>query len=270
METDNLDKRSKYLRSLVLDALRSNGGGHFGSSFSTIETLRVIYDSFLRFNPQNPEWIDRDRFILSKGHGCLALYAILADKGFYPVEEMKSFCKPRSRFGGHPERGKVPGVEASTGALGHGLPIAVGMALAIRLRNSSSRVVVLVGDGEMNEGSNWEAVMASAKHRLSNLTLIVDYNKVQSYGKTVDVLDLEPLEEKLESFGFRTGHVDGHSVSELENIFKALPLAKDAPTAIISHTVKGKGFPFAEGKSEWHHKSGMSDSDFSRMYEFLN
>ena len=269
MAGNQFDERSKYLRSLVLDVLRSNSGGHFGSSFSTIEVLRVLYDSFLKIDPLKPEWTDRDRFILSKGHGCLALYAVLADKGFYSVDEMKSFCKPQSRFGGHPERGKVPGVEASTGALGHGLPIGVGMALAMRLRKSSSRVVVLVGDGEMNEGSNWEAAMAAAKHRLSNLTLIVDYNKVQSYGKTVDVLDLEPLEGKLESFGFETCHVDGHNIPEIENVLKTLPLAIDAPTAIISHTVKGKGFPFAEGKSEWHHKSGLSDSDFAQMYEFL-
>lgn len=265
----SLDDRSKLLRRYVVDAMRGGGRGHLGSSMSMIEVLRVLYDSVLKFDPLDPELADRDRFILSKGHGCLALYAILADKGFFPVSELESFCLPTSRLGGHPERGKVPGVEASTGALGHGVPIGVGISLAMRLQKRKSRVFVLTGDGEINEGSNWEAAMAAAKHKLSNLTVLVDYNKLQSYGRTADVLDLEPLSDKFKSFGFVIHEVDGHDVSALEKIFKKLPFSKDAPSAIICHTVKGKGFPFAEGNPEWHHKSGLTEDDFRKMYECL-
>jgi len=265
----SLDDRSKLLRRYVVDAMRGGGRGHLGSSMSMIEVLRVLYDSVLKFDALDPELADRDRFILSKGHGCLALYAILADKGFFPVSELESFCLPTSRLGGHPERGKVPGVEASTGALGHGVPIGVGISLAMRLQKRKSRVFVLTGDGEINEGSNWEAAMAAAKHKLSNLTVLVDYNKLQSYGRTADVLDLEPLSDKFKSFGFITHEVDGHDISALKKIFKKLPFSKDAPSAIICHTIKGKGFPFAEGNPEWHHKSGLTEDDFRKMYECL-
>ena len=263
------DDRSKLLRRYVVDAMRGGGRGHLGSSMSMIEVLRVLYDSVLKFDPVNPQASDRDRFILSKGHGCLALYAILADRGFFEVNELESFCRPTSRLGGHPERGKVPGVEASTGALGHGVPIGVGMAIGLRLLKSRSRVFVLTGDGEINEGSNWEALMAAAKHKLSNLTVMVDYNKLQSYGRTSDVLDLEPLVDKFESFGFVTCEVDGHDVSALEDVLSRLPFDKNAPSAIICHTVKGKGFPFAEGNPEWHHKSGMTEADIQQMYDCL-
>ena len=263
------DDRSKMLRRYVIDAMRGGGRGHLGSSMSMIEILRVLYDSVLKFDPVNPQASDRDRFILSKGHGCLALYAILADKGFFEVSELESFCRPTSRLGGHPERGKVPGVEASTGALGHGVPIGVGIAIGLRLQKSKSRVFVLTGDGEINEGSNWEALMAASKHKLSNLTVMVDYNKLQSYGRTADVLDLEPLIDKFKSFGFDTCEVDGHDVAALEKVFSKLPFEKNVPSAIICHTIKGKGFPFAEGNPEWHHKSGMTEADIQQMYDCL-
>jgi len=263
------DDRSKMLRRYVIDAMRGGGRGHLGSSMSMIEILRVLYDSVLKFDPINPKASDRDRFILSKGHGCLALYAILADRGFFEVSELESFCRPTSRLGGHPERGKVPGVEASTGALGHGVPIGVGIAIGLRLRKSKSRVFVLTGDGEINEGSNWEALMAASKHKLSNLTAMVDYNKLQSYGRTADVLDLEPLIDKFKSFGFVTCEVDGHVVAALEKVFSKLPFETNAPSAIICHTIKGKGFPFAEGNPEWHHKSGMNEADIQQMYDCL-
>ena len=263
------DDRSKMLRRYVIDAMRGGGRGHLGSSMSMIEILRVLYDSVLKFDPINPKAFDRDRFILSKGHGCLALYAILADRGFFEVSELESFCRATSRLGGHPERGKVPGVEASTGALGHGVPIGVGIAIGLRLQKSKSRVFVLTGDGEINEGSNWEALMAASKHKLSNLTVMVDYNKLQSYGRTADVLDLEPLIDKFKSFGFVTCEVDGHDVTALEKVFSRLPFETNAPSAIICHTIKGKGFPFAEGNPEWHHKSGMTEADIQQMYDCL-
>ncbi len=265
----DLDQRSKHLRRAIVEALEGGRRGHLGSSMSMIEILRVLYDSFLRFRPTQPDWSDRDRCILSKGHGCLALYAILADKGYFNREELKTFCTPTSRMGGHPEWGKLPGVEASTGALGHGLSIGVGMALAARIRRQTYRVAVVTGDGEINEGSVWEAAMSASKHRLSNLTVFVDYNKLQSYGPTKDVLDLEPLTDKWRSFGFAVEEVDGHDLKALEQLVAHLPLDEQRPTAVICHTVKGKGFPFAEGKAEWHHKSGLTSEEIRSMYECL-
>jgi len=265
-----MDQRSKQLRRSIVDALEGGRRGHLGSSMSMVEILRVLYDSFLQFRPQEPLWVDRDRFILSKGHGCLTLYAILADKGFFPQEELLTFCAPTSRMGGHPELGKLPGVEASTGALGHGLSMAVGMALAAKIRKQTYRVAVVTGDGEVNEGSVWEAAMSAGKHQLSALTVFVDYNKLQSYGPTREVLDLEPLTDKWRSFGFEVEEVDGHDVQVLESLVKRLPLNAKKPTAVICHTIKGKGFPFAEGKADWHHKSGLTTKDIQAMYDCLN
>lgn len=264
-----MDQRSKHLRRIIVEALEGGRRGHLGSSMSMVEILRVLYDSFLQYRPNEPVWIDRDRCILSKGHGCLTLYAILADKGFFPKEELKTFCMPTSRMGGHPEWGKLPGVEASTGALGHGLSIGVGMALAAKIRKQKYRVAVITGDGEINEGSVWEAAMSASKHKLSNLTIFVDYNKLQSYGPTREVLDLEPLADKWRSFGFEVEEVDGHDVKALERLVSRLPLNPQKPTAVICHTIKGKGFPFAEGKAEWHHKSGLTSEELTSMYECL-
>ena len=265
-----MDQRSKQLRRTIIDALEGGRRGHLGSSMSMVEILRVLYDSFLQFRPQEPFWVDRDRFILSKGHGCLTLYAILADKGFFPKKELLTFCAPTSRMGGHPELGQLPGVEASTGALGHGLSMAVGMALAAKIRKQTYRVAVVTGDGEINEGSVWEAALSAGKHQLSALTVFVDYNKLQSYGPTHEVLNLEPLTDKWRSFGFEVEEVDGHDVQALESLVKRLPLNAKKPTAVICHTIKGKGFPFAEGKADWHHKSGLTTKDIQAMYDCLN
>lgn len=264
-----MDQRSKSLRRLIVRGLEGGGRGHIGSSMSLVEIMRVLFDSYLRFNPSNVTWPERDRLILSKGHGCLALYAILADKGFFDPEELDGFCKLNSRLGGHPEMGKLPGVEASTGALGHGLSIGVGKALAARIRKQDYRVVVVTGDGEINEGSVWEAAMSASKHRLSNLSVFVDYNKLQSYGLTKEVLDLEPLADKWRAFGFEVAEVDGHDMKALEDIVARIPLSDQKPTVVICHTIKGKGIPFAEGKAEWHHKSGLKTDDISALYDCL-
>jgi transketolase len=264
-----MDQRSKQLRKLIVRGLEGGGRGHIGSSMSLVEIMRVLFDSYLRYNPSDATWSDRDRLILSKGHGCLALYAILADKGFFDPEELDGFCKFDSRLGGHPELGKLPGVEASTGALGHGLPIAVGMALAAKIKKQSHRIVVIMGDGEINEGSVWEAAMSASKHKLNNLIAMVDYNKLQSYGLTKEVLDLEPLADKWKAFGFEVVEVDGHDMKALENLVTRLPLKDNKPTAVICHTIKGKGISFAEGKAEWHHKSGLKPHDISALYECL-
>lgn len=264
-----LDERSLHLRRLVVKALEGGGRGHIGSSMSPIEVIRVLFDDVMNYRPKEPLWADRDRFILSKGHGCLALYVLLADKGFFPEELLTTFCRRESILGGHPEAGKVPGVEASTGALGHGLPIAVGKALAAKIQKKSHRVFCVMGDGETNEGSVWEAAMSAGKHKLSNLVALVDYNKIQSYGPTSVVQDMEPFLDKWRAFGFAATDVDGHDVEALRKLFNKLPLEADKPTAIICHTVKGKGLPFAENKAEWHHKSKVTAKDVADMVEAL-
>ena len=216
-----LDERSKYLRRLIVRALEGAGRGHVGSSMSLVEIIRVLYDDILRFRAGDPKWPERDRMILSKGHGCLALYVVLADKGFFPTKILDTFCKRDSILGGHPEASKVPGIEASTGSLGHGLSYGIGMALAARMQNRDSRIFVVMGDGEINEGSVWEAAMCAGKHRLANLTAIIDYNKIQSAGATREIQDMEPLLDKWRAFGFAAVDVDGHDVAALRGSISA-------------------------------------------------
>lgn len=264
------DGRSVALRHLAIDALEGGERGHVGATMSLVEILRVLYDDVLRYKVDTADWPERDRLILSKGHGCIALYALLADKGFIPKDELKTFCRATSRLGGHPERGKVPMVEASTGALGHGLPIGVGLALAQRMKGRSSRVFVICGDGEINEGSVWEAAMSAAKHRLDNLTVIVDYNGIQSAGFVEDILPLEPLADKWRAFGFAPTVIDGHDLSALRQAFDLAARTAGRPSAVICRTVKGKGIAFAENDPTWHHKSRISAEEIARMRDALD
>lgn len=263
-----LDNRSIELRKMIVQTLAASRRGHLGASFSLVEIMRVLYDDVLRYEPKNPKWFDRDRCILSKGHGCLALYVMLAEKGFFPEEELWKFCQSDGILGGHPEH-KVPGVEASTGSLGHGLSIGVGFALNARYEKADYRTFVIIGDGESNEGSIWEAAMCASKYRLSNLTVMVDYNKHQSYGSTFEVQDLEPFADKWRSFGFAVAEVDGHNVNELRAVLLNLPLVSNKPSAIICHTVKGKGIKFAENNLKWHHKSRMTDQQIQSLFAAL-
>lgn len=255
----DLDERSRYLRSLAIDALEGGARGHIGSTMSLIEVMRVLYDSTLRFRPAEPMWPERDRLILSKGHGCIALYVLLADHGFFPEADLKGFCTYSSHLGGHPEYGHVPGVEASTGALGHGLSIGVGMAQAGKIRGEEHRVYVVVGDGELNEGSVWEAALSAAHRSLNQLTVIVDYNKMQSFGPIPEVWGLEPLAAKFTAFGFEVTEVDGHDVNALNEALKSQTHEK--PQVVIAHTVKGRGIDFAEGHAGWHHKSRLQGEE---------
>ncbi|HYM72306.1 MAG TPA: transketolase [Stellaceae bacterium] len=264
--TTALDERSLDLRRLVVRALEGGGRGHVGSSLSPLEVMRVLYDDILRYRPREPQWQGRDRCILSKGHGCLAQYVLLADKGFFPAAELDRFCRFDAILGGHPEAGKVPGIEASTGALGHGLSIGMGRALALRMRGSDARVFVVTGDGEINEGSVWEAALSAAKHQLANLTVLIDYNKIQSAGPTAAILPLEPLAEKWRAFGFGVEEVDGHDVAALREVLRRVPFAHDKPSAIVCHTVKGKGVAFAENDPEWHHKSSLKPEVIADLY----
>jgi transketolase len=252
-----LDARSRALRHTIVDALVGGGRGHVGAALSLVEIVRVLYDVVLRVRAGEPAWPERDRCILSKGHGCLALYAVLADKGFFPREELLRQCRSGALLGGHPEA-HIPGVEASTGALGHGLAIGVGSALAARLQRSDRRVFVVLGDGELNEGSVWEAAMSAAKHGLDNLIAIVDHNKLQSYGPIEDVLPLAPLAEKWSAFGFAVRECDGHDVGALRAVLAELPFAAGRPSVLIAHTVKGKGIDVAENDPRWHHKASFA------------
>lgn len=264
LSTAALDERSKQLRRRIVDVLDRAGRGHVGTSLSPVEILRVLFDEVLRYDPKNPKWAERDRFILSKGHGCIPLYVLLQEKGFFSEDELWKFCRYDGILGGHPDP-KVPGIEVSTGSLGHGLGIAVGMALAARQRHSPHRVFAMMGDGECDEGSVWEAAMAASKHRLDNLIAIVDYNKVQSYGSTFEVLDLEPFAAKWEAFGFATREVDGHDVAALLQAYAATPFTEGRPSAIIAHTVKGRGVGFAEFDPMWHHKNSFKEGDIERI-----
>jgi len=248
--------------------LESGGRGHVGSALSLVEILRVLYDDVLQYDPHNPDWLDRDRFILSKGQGCLALYALLADKGFFPDSELDRFCQSEALLGGHPEI-RVPGVEASTGSLGHGLAIGIGFALNAKYENSDYRTFVAIGDGESNEGSIWEGAMCASKHGLNNLTVLVDYNKQQSYGSTYEVQDLEPVGDKWRAFGFGVAEVDGHDVDQIRSVLTGLPVDHGKPTAVICHTVKGKGIDYVEGNLDWHHKNRLSDDDISALKSAL-
>lgn len=264
-----LDNRSKYLRKLILRMIEVDKRGHIGSAMSIVEICRVLYDEILNYKNNDPNYKKRDIFILSKGHGCLALYALLADKGFFSKRELDTFCKSNSILGGHPEHGKIPGVEISSGALGHGLPIGVGMAIAIKLKNQYRNVYVLTGDGEINEGSTWEAAMSASKHNLDNLTVLIDYNKMQSYGTTNQVMNLEPLADKWKSFGFVISEVDGHNVDELKSNLTKLNSYTQKPRVVICHTIKGKGIPIAENNPLWHHKSKITDQEMNELYTFL-
>jgi len=264
-----LDERSRHLRRSVVRMLEAGRRGHIGSAFSLVEILRVLYDDVLQFDAKRPRWEDRDRCILSKGHGCLALYVVLAEKGYFPESELWKFCKFDSMLGGHPEAGKVPGVEASTGSLGHGLPIGVGMAIAAQVDRKSHRVFVISSDGESNEGSVWEAALCAGKHGLSNLTVLIDYNKQQSYGATNEVLDLEPLADKWRAFNFAVQEVNGHDVEALRSSLKSLPLTEGKPSVVICHTVKGKGVPYAESNPHWHHKNKVTDEELAALMEAL-
>lgn len=241
------------------DALRMvarAGASHIGSSLSAVDILSVLYGGeILRVDPANPGRPDRDRLIFSKGHAAAACYAVLAESGFFPTSLLDSYCRNGSPLCGHVTSKGVPGVELSTGSLGHGLPVGCGMALAAARENKPWRVFVLMSDGECDEGSNWEAALFAGHHKLDNLTAIIDCNALQGMGEVKDILDLEPLADKWRSFRWAVREIDGHDHALIRDTLNALPVEKGKPSMILARTVKGKGVGFMENKLEWHYKS---------------
>lgn len=251
---DQLRLKANLIRRRNLKMLTRARLGHTGGDLSVADILTTLYFHILNIDPNHPLDPNRDRVVLSKGHCAGALYTTLAEAGFIPLDELETFAQPLSRLNGHPNRVKVPGVETNTGPLGHGLPVAVGMALSAQLDRASWRTFVITGDGELQEGSNWEAALSAAHYRLDNLTLIVDRNGLQQGDTTENTMHLEPLAQKWRAFGWAVAEVDGHNISELLFTFQNLPLEPEKPTCIIAHTHKGKGVSFIQDRVEWHHR----------------
>lgn len=258
MKTIDYKKIAKEIRKKVLKMKFSSQSSHIGSAFSCVDILAVLYFKILNIDPKNPKTENRDRFILSKGHAASALYATLAQRRFFSKNILKNYCQNGKKLAGHTIKDCVPGVEVSTGSLGHGLPMGIGLALAGKKKY---RVFVLMSDGECDEGSNWEAALFASHHKLDNLTAIIDYNKFQALGKTNDILNLEPLKQKWTSFGWHAKEINGHNYSEIEKSLKDVPFQKNKPSVIICHTIKGKGISFMQNKLEWHYKS-LSKEEF--------
>lgn len=242
------------IRSHTLKMVHRANASHVGSCLSMADLLAVLYGQILKIDPANPNLPERDRFILSKGHATAILYAVLAERGFFPLEWLDTYCQDGSLLTGHANH-HVPGVEVSTGSLGHGLPIGCGMALAGKREGKSYKVYVILSDGEIDEGSNWESILFAPHHHLDNLVVIVDYNKIQSFGTVKEVLDLDPLVDKWKAFRWSVQEVDGHNHQQIEEVLNTVPFEPGKPSVIIAHTTKGKGVSFMENQLAWHYKS---------------
>ncbi len=258
-DRSELEQHARRLRGHVLEMSHNAQAAHLASSLSCCDILTAAYWSAAKVNPRNPQDPDRDRFILSKGHAAAALYAVLAMKGYFPLAELDSFCTDGARLAEHPPANILPGVEAATGSLGHGLPIGLGMAIAGRIAGRAYRVFALLSDGENNEGSVWEAAMLAGGQRLANVCVIIDYNKWQATARSNETLALAPLREKWAAFGWDAHEVDGHDVVELARRMADVPNGSGKPVALIAHTIKGKGVSFMEDDNNWHYRAPTAD-----------
>jgi transketolase len=254
-ELNNLKKEAVKLRNDIVDVTFWAGGAHIGGAMSMVDILTILYNKFMKYDSSNPELEDRDRFILSKGHAGVGLAPLLANKGFFDKETLKTFNQFNSPFGMHLDSLKVKGLDASTGSLGHGLPIALGIALAGRVKGLDYKTYCVVGDGEMNEGSNWEAIMAAAHYKVTSLIPIVDFNKRMIDGEVKDIMSIDPLGDKWRAFGFDVIEINGHDFNELNDAIEKANAAVDRPVVIIAHTIKGKGVDFMEDETKWHYGS---------------
>lgn len=249
---------ARRVREESLKMVHRAKASHIGGALSMADILAVLYTSVLNVRPESPEWEERDRLTLSKGHSCTALYAALALKGFFPLAELETYAKDGSRLMSHISH-KVPGVEFSTGSLGHGLPFGLGKALAAKRSKKSWRTFVILSDGELNEGSNWEAILLAPRLQLDNLVAIVDYNKIQSLGSVEEVIPLEPLGGKFRAFRWGVHEVDGHDLEALRSVLSGVPAEPGKPTVVIAHTTKGRGVSFMEGQLLWHYRNPSDD-----------
>lgn len=257
-EKQKLLDTSRELRLTLVDVMTWSGGAHIGGSLSIMEILTILYFKYLKVDPTNPRWEDRDRFVLSKGHTAAGLIPVLAKKNFFPAEQLKSFNHFGSPFAMHPDSNKVLGCDASTGSLGHGLPMAVGMGLGERYQKKDCKIVCLLGDGECCEGSVWEAAMSLAHFKLKNIITVVDRNRLMIDGKTEDVMALEPFADKWRAFGFEVLEINGHDLDELDAAFEKAWIGGEKPILILANTVKGKGVDFMENNVVYHYASGDS------------
>lgn len=252
---EELKNMAKRIREGIIEQVYLAQSGHPGGALSVADILTVLYFNELNIDEKNPKWEDRDRLILSKGHASPALYSCLANRGYFNIEELKTFRKIEGNLQGHPDINKVPGVDMTTGSLGQGLSVANGMAIAGKLDNKDYRVYCILGDGEIEEGQIWEAAMASSKYKLDNLCVIVDNNNLQIDGTIEEVMSSYPIDEKFRSFGFQIINIDGHDIEEIMKAFEVAKNIKGKPTCIIAKTIKGKGVSFMENKVEWHGKA---------------
>lgn len=262
-----LVERARNMRKAILTTIHRAGSGHVAPALSCIDIVTALYFRILRVDPSRPKWADRDRFLLSAGHKCMAQYVALAERGFFPSSLLETYIQRDSIFGGHPDGRKIPGVEASTGSLGHGLAIAVGMALAAKLDGKSHRMFVILGDGEVNEGSVWEAAMAAAHYGLDNLVAIVDRNRLQGDGWGEEVMSMEPLAAKWVSFGWGVREIDGHDMVAIVNTLSSVPFQAGKPSVAIAHTVKGKGISFMQNQASWHMRAPNDEEYEAAMKE---
>ncbi len=249
---DELQAIAKRVRRQIVEMITAAKSGHPGGSLSAVEILVTLYFGVMRYDPKNPEWPDRDRFLLSKGHAAPVLYAVMADAGYVPADQLNTLRKLGSIYQGHPDRRFIPALDASTGSLGQGLSLGLGMAAAAKLDKSPTRVYVVLGDGEIQEGQIWEAAMFGAFHKVDNIVAIVDYNRIQLDGFVKDIMELEPLAAKWQSFGWHVIEIDGHDIPALQKAFAEAANVKGKPVALIAHTVKGKGVSFMENNPKFH------------------
>lgn len=254
-----LEDFCKKIRRHIVEMITEAKSGHPGGSLSAVETLAVLYLEVMRHDSKNPQWAERDRFILGKGHACPVLYATMAECGYTPVDELKTLRKMGSIYQGHPDRRFIPSLEASTGSLGQGLSVAIGMGLAARMDGNPSRTYVMLGDGEIQEGQIWEAAMFASFHKLDNIVAIVDYNKIQLDGFVKDIMELEPLADKWRSFGWHVIDVNGHDLLALRGAFAEAASTKGRPTVLLAHTIKGKGVSFMENNPKFHGMAPTKD-----------
>ncbi|HXF63078.1 MAG TPA: transketolase [Caldilineaceae bacterium] len=252
LSTRQLELKSIHYRKTILSIISQAGGGHTAGSLSCTDILNVLYNRIMDITPANFNTVARDHYIHSKGHSVEALYTVLADVGFFPAEELATLSRAGSHFVGHPTR-KVPGIEHNTGALGHGLAVAVGLALALKQDGLPHRVFALLGDGELAEGSNWEASMSAAHYKLDNLVVIIDRNDLQITGFTEEVMALEPLADKFRAFGYAVQEVDGNAIPDLVDRLERIPFTPGKPNLLLAHTIKGRGVSFMENVASWHH-----------------